>query len=402
MRPQTRFLMKFSWRNLGRNPWRTAIMALGLSFGTGYIIFALNFSKSGSNEIVNDFLQQYFGYHQVVAEKYYPEVDKKNFNPNWTISDEMIAHLPPENYLRRVTLPVFLSGQFKTLGTLLTGVEVEKETKLSKVAGAIVEGRFLAADGVRELTIGARLARKLGVKVGDQIGLIGQALDGSVANDMFTVVGLIGFGGGDMEEVLAFTKLDDARAFAVIAPDRFHQYVNLSEHAHDLPVVKQAQVVPWGLILPEISGSIEFIDRFTWIVSAILVFVICLGLGNTLMITFLEREKEFYALNVIGAKSSWVAKALTMEVFFLGVIGITLGLAFGYFLTTVFHFYPISLLLFTGGKPIMMGGIAMLPRVRLAYHHQYAWQAPLLVGSFLSVCLIWPLQRVIQRSRRVN
>jgi len=43
-----RFLLKFSWRNLGRHPIRTVIMALGLAFGTAYIIFALNFSASAS------------------------------------------------------------------------------------------------------------------------------------------------------------------------------------------------------------------------------------------------------------------------------------------------------------------------------------------------------------------
>jgi len=61
-----RFLIKYSWRNLFRHPMRTLVMVLGLAFGTGYIIFALNLAKSGSREVVADFLSQYFGHHQVV------------------------------------------------------------------------------------------------------------------------------------------------------------------------------------------------------------------------------------------------------------------------------------------------------------------------------------------------
>lgn len=402
MNSRQKFLLKFSWRNLGRNPWRTLIMGLGLCFGTGYIMFALNFSTSGSIEIVNDFLRQYFGFHQVVATRYYPEVDKKNFDPNWTISDSTVAHLPPEFYVRRTTLPVFVSGPYKTLGTLLTGLEVEREKKLSKVIEALVQGRFLDDAGSKELVLGERLARKLGLKIGDEVALIGQALDGSVANDMFRLVGLLSFGGGDMEDVVAYTTLASARDFAVIPPDRFHQYVNFDVDHRALPAVTDAKAVPWQLILPEIAGSIDFMDRFTWIVSAILVLVISLGLGNTLMITFLEREKEFVALNIIGASSNWVVRTLIVEVLFLGAVGIGSGVVLGYMITGFFHVYPISLLLFTGGKPIMMGGIAILPQVRLFPTHSYAWQVPLMVTAFLAMSLVWPLYRVIQRSRRAN
>lgn len=402
MSPQAKFLLKFSWRNLGRNPWRTLIMALGLCFGTGYIIFALNFSKSGTIEIVNDFLKQYFGFHQVVSAKYYPEVDKKNFDPNWTISDTQVASLDSEFYVKRITLPVFLSGPNKTLGSLLTGLEVQKESRLSKISSTVSQGRFLSTTGDKELILGERLAKRLGLKINDNIALIGQALDGSVANDMFTLVGLLSFGGGDMEETVALTTIQSARDFAVVAPDKFHQYVNLNQNSRVLPTVPEASVVSWKLILPEIAGSIDFMDRFTWIISAILVLVISLGLGNTLMITFLEREKEFHALNIIGARSSWVVMSLIIEVFFLGVVGIGSGIVLGYIITGIFHLYPISLLLFTGGKPIMMGGIAILPKVRLYASHEFAWQVPLMVSFFLTMSLVWPLYRVIQRSRRVD
>ena len=377
-------------------------MGMGLCFGTGYIMFALNFSKSGSLEIIDDFLKQYSGFHQVVAVRYYPQVDKKNFDPNWTISESTVAHIKGDAYVRRVTMPVFISGPYKTLGTLLTGIEVDREKQLSKISDAIVKGRYLSSQGERELILGERLARKLGLKLNDEVPLIGQALDGSVANDMFKLVGLISFGGGDLEDVVAFASLDDARNFAVIAPDRFHQFVSFDKNNKTLPAVTNAVAVPWQLILPEIAGSLEFMDRFTWIVSAILVLVISLGLGNTLMITFLEREKEFLALNVIGARSSWVMISLVIEVAFLGFVGIGSGVVLGYLITGLFHLYPISLLLFTGGKAIMMGGIAILPRVRLYPFHQHAWQVPLMVTFFLSMSLVWPLYRVIQRSRRVN
>lgn len=398
-----RFLLKFSWRNLGRHPLRTVIMALGLAFGTGYIIFALNFSSSASKEIVSEFLAQYFGTHQVVAPRYYPDIDKKKFDQNYTLSDEQVAGLPLDRYVRRITLPIFLSGPRKTLGTLLTGISPENELRLSKVSKALSQGRFLAENGHNEILLGEKLARKLGVKLGDEVAIFGQALDGSVANDMFKLVGLMNFGGGDMEENLAFTGLQSARTLAVIPDNRFHQMISFGDFGQAPPPAPVGtEVVPWSTILPEIYGSINFIDIFTWIVAVIIVVVISLGMGNTLMITFLEREKEFYSLNVIGARSSWIALSLGLEVLMLGVLGIGAGVIVGNLVTSFFNAVPISLKLFTGGKDIMMGGMAIIPKVRLWHHHHYSWQAPLLVFFFLTLSLIFPIQRIIQRSRRAD
>lgn len=396
------FLIKFSWRNLGRQPWRSIIMGLGLAFGTGYMMFALNFAHSGSQEIIHDFLSQYFGAHQIVAKRYYPEHDKKRFDPRWTVSDHDVASLPPTTYVRRVTLPIFLSGPRKTLGTLLSGIEIEKEKSLSQLKRALVKGQFLHPQGVRELLLGERLARKAGVQVGDEVAVIGQALDGSMANDMFKVVGLLSFGGGDMEDALAFTQISDAQIFGVIPPERFHQYVNFGKTQASLPNLSGVAVVPWTSIVPEIHRAVEFTDIFNWIITSVMVLIINLGLANTLMITFLEREKEFLALNIIGARSSWIAYSLMIEVALLGISGIGLGIFLGLGLTTYFHHNPFDLTLFTGGKPLMVGGIAMIPRVRLSINHAYTWQVPLTVASFLCLSLVWPLVRVLQRSRRAD
>ncbi len=396
------FMLRFAWKNLGRAPWRTAVMVLGLCFGTGYTIFSLNFSASGSREIMDDFLAQYFGRHQVVHPRYYPEVDKKNFNPEWTVAETAVAQLPAHNYARRVTLPVFLSGPRKTLGTLLTGVEPEKELRLTHLGRAVRGGAFLSTAGGRELMLGARLARKLGAGVGDPVAVIGQGIDGSVANDMFRVAALLDFGGGDMEDALAFTALDDARAFAAIPGDRFHQYVYFGPADVDLPRPKGATAVSWQKILPEIAGALEFMDGFTWLVTTILALVISLGMANTLLVTFMERDAEFTALNTIGVGSRWVAFSLGLEVLFVGALGIGLGVLLGEAITSFFNAHPISMLIFTGGQPLMMGGMPVIPEVRLWHDGGVTLQAASLMAVFLSLGMLWPLYRVLQRSRRAH
>lgn len=394
------FLFKFSYRNLWRAPKRTFIMILSLSLGTGFIIWDLNFANSGSKEVMKEFLAQYAGQYHMTHPDYYEPDNKKEINNYKTITDEEIENKSLlEKSTRRVTAPVFVSGEKKTLGVLLTGLETKKEERLTTLDTSVKVGRFLDPDGSREIILGKKLAQRIDVKIGDEVAVIGQALDGSVANDLMTVVGLIDFGGGDLEESLAFTQISSAQELLAMGPDQYHQRVSFDMENETLPAEKNVAVTNWTEILPEIGVSVRFIDNFTWIVSFIIVLVISLGLSNTLMITFLEREQEFQSLNIIGAKSSWVNTALMVEVFLMGTLAILLGIILGHIATTYCYYNPINIQLFTGGKPIIMGGMIIQPLVRIYPVLDYYWQVPIMIYFFLSLTMLYPLIRVIRRSK---
>lgn len=395
-----KFLFKFSYRNLWRSPKRTLIMLMSLSFGAGFIIWDLNFANSGSKEMMKEFLSQYAGNYHVTHPEYYKKDNTKEINNYKTITDETVRD--PKllaKAVKRVTAPVFVSGEKKTLGILLTGIEPDREKSLNSLHKALTIGQFLSPTGSKEIILGKSLADRIEVKLGDEVVVIGQALDGSVANDLLKVVGLLDFGGGDLEDSLAFTQLSSAQELMSIPQNTFHQLVSFDMDDETLPVIPNTAVTSWHNILPEISVSIRFIDNFTWIVSFIIVLVISLGLTNSLMITFIEREQEFQSLNIIGAKESWITKALMIEVFMLGTTALLVGVAIGHAATTYCYYFPIDIQLFTNGKPIIMGGMVIQPLVKIYPVGQYYWQVPLMIYSFLALTMIYPLARVIRRSK---
>lgn len=394
------FLFKFSYRNLFRAPKRTFIMLMSLAIGTGFIIWDLNFANSGSKEVMKEFLAQYAGQYHITHTDYYNKDNKKEFNNYKVISDSQITDKSLLEYsTRRVTAPVFISGEKKTLGVLLTGLETEKEIKLSTLERAVTTGRFLDPAGNKEIILGKKLAQRIEVKIGDEVAVIGQAIDGSVANDLMKVVGLIDFGGGDLEESLAFTQIHSARELLAMNPDDYHQRINFNMTDDSLPVLEGVAVTNWSDILPEIGVSVRFIDNFTWVVSFIIVLVISLGLSNSLMITFFEREQEFQSLNIIGAKASWITLALMIEVFLLGSVAILIGAVIGHAATTYCYYFPVNIQLFTGGKPIIMGGMIIQPLVRIYPVMDYYWKVPIMIYFFLGITMIYPLIRVVRRSK---
>lgn len=394
------FLLKFSYRNLWRSPKRTLIMVASLALASGFIIWDLNFANSGSKEVIKEFLAQYSGRYQLTHPKYYETANSRIFDNYQYISDSDVKDQSLfSTSVKRVTAPVFLSGEKKTLGVLLTGVDVKRELELTRIEDALSGGKFLAPLGDKEVILGKRLAERLEVSLGGEVAVIGQALDGSVANDLYRVVGFLDFGGGDLEDTLAFTQIRSAQELLVMDPGSYHQLVSFDMSTDDIPKLPGLGVWTWRDIFPEIAVSMRFVDNFTWIVSLIIVIVISLGLANTLVITFFEREKEFDSLNILGARASWVAWALLFEVLFMGLMSLGVGVLLGHAATLFNSYYPLNLELFTGGKPIIMGGMTIQPLVKFYPVPQYYWQVPLMMFCFLGLAMIYPLIRVMKRRK---
>ena len=376
-------------------------MMMSLSLGLGFIIWDLNFAESGSNEVMKKFLRQYAGRYHITHHEYYEGPSKKKFNPYKIISDGDIQNKALlETSSQRVVVPSFLSGEKKTLGVLLTGIDPALEKKFTVLEQTVTKGRFLDPNNLKEVIIGKKLALRLGVDIGSEIAVIGQATDGSVANELLTVVGTLDFGGGDLEDSLAFTQITTARELMVIDSQNYHQRVAFDMENDDYPAEPKVAVTSWMELLPEIGTAVKFIDNFTWIISVIIVLVISLGLSNSLMITFLEREQEFQSLTIIGAKNSWITLTLAIEVFLMGTVAILIGIVLGHLMTSYNQYHPINIEAFTGGKPIIMGGMTITPTVRIYPVFKYYWQAPLMIYFFLSLTMIYPLLKIISRSRR--
>src|SRR5690606_5797923 len=138
-------------------------------------------------------------------------------------------------------------------------------------------------------------------------------------------------------------------------------------------------------------------DNFTKVISFILIIVICLGLSNSLMVTFIERDNELKTLNVLGTGKYKIISILGIEVMILSFFAITSGLILGHLATLYFNFYPLDIKLFTGGKAIIMGGIELHPMIKFYPQSEYYLFIPLLILFFISLSFLVPLKTVLKR-----
>jgi ABC-type lipoprotein release transport system permease subunit len=88
-------------------------------------------------------------------------------------------------------------------------------------------------------------------------------------------------------------------------------------------------VLPWQEVIPEIASYIKLDKGSNWIFQAILVFLILFTIFNTILMSVLEREREFAVLLALGTRPAQLRFQIFMESAYLGLIGCGLGLLVG-------------------------------------------------------------------------
>lgn len=389
------FLFKYGVKNLLRFKGRSFLMFMGLCLSTAFTLWVLNFSFSGSRELIQQFLQQFQGHYQVGHRDYFNSSDTKDFDFFKTIRDQDFIK-PQSDSTPRITGQAFLSSETSSSGVMLVGMDPELEAQFTKLASSVTQGSFLDTKTPWQILIGKRLAKKLKVKIGDEIAVVAQGYDGSFANELFTIQGLFDLGGGEREEKMAFITLSSAQSFYALPSGHYHLRVFFSETAPKI-LGPKLQLSSWQKLVPEVALSVRLIDNFAQLISLILIIVICLGLANSLMIIFIERDKELRTLSILGTSQKKILSILAIEVYTLSFFALTSGLVLGHLASLYFVYYPLDIKIFTQGQAIIMGGIKLHPLIKFYPQYQYYLYVPLLILFFVSISFIVPLKTVLKR-----
>src|SRR4026209_1112220 len=111
----------------------------------------------------------------------------------------------------------------------------------------------------REALIGRQLAELMNVRVGDEVAVVGQGVDGSLANDLFTVKGLVTTSVDLVNRQGILIELSDAQKLFAM-PDEAHEIViharrpemasALSRRLTRAGHLPKAEVLDWQTLAP--------------------------------------------------------------------------------------------------------------------------------------------------------
>lgn len=327
-------LLRLAWRNIWRNRRRTIISLLALAMGVMAIVTLHSVRIAAYDEIVAAITRGLVGDVQVHGAGYQdsPEISTVVADPG-AVEAAVARVLPGARTERRVTGAGLASSREVATAVVVMGIDPEHAD--ARALLAIERGRALGAAPAREAVIGTGLAAELGAEPGSELVIVGQAADGSVANERFTVVGTTGAGSTEANASAVFIHLADAQSLFVLGGAVHQEIVRLPDDADPAAAAKlraaldarELEVLPWTQILRELKGSMDAKARNMRIVDFVVFLIVALGVLNTMTMSTFERTRELGVLGALGTRRRRLLGMILLEAVLLGIIGFAIGVA---------------------------------------------------------------------------
>jgi len=242
----------------------------------------------------------------------------------------------------------------------VVGIHPESEARVSTLSQIITRGTYLSAkpnhQGFYGALIGRLLAHNLRLAVGDEVTLLGQGRDGSVAATVLKVQGIYASGMDELDRTVIQIPL--AAFQNVFSMQRaVHEIVIIGDHLSSVPAIKAdlqrrlsglkdlppLVVLDWDELLPGLRQAISMDLVSGAIFYLILIMVVAFSILNTFLMAIMERTHEFGVMMAMGSRPWRLTRLVMAESVGMTLVGVAAGVLSGVLLTGYFQVHGIDI-----------------------------------------------------------
>ena len=264
-----------------------------------------------------------------------------------------------------------------------------------------VTNGFLTSDD-KGVLVSDRLASYLKMSIGDTVVLMGQGYHGSSSAGIFPIRGIIKMPSPDIDNKLIIMTLPTAQNFFDTEGKITSLSINLTSKSHRIMNAAQKKINSllkdknitsrtWEEMNPVLVQQIQGDSQTGMAVLGMLYFIIFFGIFGTVLMMVAERTREFGVLVAIGMQKKKLKKIITLEMIFLGVLGLITGLLASVPVIMYFYYHPIVLKGELGKMMEDYGWDAIMPTAWFGPY--FYWQA-IIVCIMVLLATIYPLRKI--------
>lgn len=333
-------LMRIAARGIGRNPQRTALTIAATAFGLAGFIFFIGMVDGYLRQLIDNSTGYVTGHLQVQHPRFRTEMepahslgDARRLLEALRSNPQVAAAAP------RVQTMALANSAGQSQNFMLVGVDPSAEAQVTYIHRTVRQGRPLAAGADRDIVLGDRLAEKLGLRLGEKLVVMVQAADGSVGSAAFRLAGTFDTGSDAFDGVLGYVTLPATQALLGMGERVSTVAVRLrdEERVDEVQAALQESLDPgaavaigWRTLLPEVDQMIEYVRVILRLLTGIVLGMAAIGVMNTLLMSVMERTREFGIMMALGTRPRAIVALVALEALVLGAAGIAAGFAMGY------------------------------------------------------------------------
>ena len=436
-------LFKIAFRNIFRQKRRSFLTGIVLS--VGFICMACVFGMFDGvyGGVIELFTSHKTGHIQIHAGDYLDSPSLyKTLSESGENANKLLNHIKNDSNIRsfapRIYAGVMAFKDKKTAGIQLIGIDPELEDKMTHISKTIEQGGQyfseqnslgktvanppIASPSIvdktldnspiassspttqpspspnnkainkQEVILSNGAATALSASVGDKVIFLSQAADGTVANDIFTVIGV------QKNEIspVAIVHLATAQNFLQLY-GRIHEFSlitasykvakNVAESLQQKIDNPMIDVQSWQAVEPAFYKAMKTDMAGAWVLMGILMFIMALAVLNAILMSVLERKKEFGLLKALGTTPQQIFALILLENIFLSAIVFAatfpFSFAFNLWLTKhgILYEHPIEL----GGIAIDRAVASIAPHVFI-FPACFIFMTVIIVSIFPALC----------------
>ena len=355
-------ILKIAFRNIFRQKRRTILTALAMIVGFTLLSLTIGLSDGAYGGIIEMFTRNRTGHIQVHRAGY---LDKpslyETINDYSTVGETIQKSAGVEAWTPRVYAAGLGSVGEKSTAVQVIGVDVARETQATRFDQKVIEGRVLEETASHEAVIGKGLAKILSAKIDSEIVIFSQGADGSLANDVYKIVGIAESGDDVTDRVACYLHIEDAQELFVL-DGRIHEIVVIISNINQVSKVTDAiearlnnstlDVAPWQVVAKSFYRAMKTDQQGDAISRWVIMLIVAIGVLNTVLMSVLERTREYGVLKAVGTKPTQIFWLVICEVVIIAIGSIAVGALLG-----VLSNYLLSIYGITYPEAITYGGM---------------------------------------------
>jgi lipoprotein-releasing system permease protein len=253
---------------------------------------------------------------------------------------------------------VLISSQSRAQGVVIKGVDARREIRVGNLLTKLKEGSL---DGLERkfpdadpLIVGAKLAKALGLFVGDTVLVTSPQgyltpLDIVPKFKHFRVVGVFESGFYDFDATWAFTNLAAAQRLFdlgnVVSVIQF-KISNIYEAEEVASLIRQAagqgyETSTWMEQNRSLFNALRLERLVTVLTIGLIELVAALNIFITLTMMVMEKHRDIAVLMSMGARAAQVRRVFMLHGLLIGALGTAAGLGLGYLLAGLGDYYQL-------------------------------------------------------------
>jgi putative ABC transport system permease protein len=330
-------LILIAWRNIWRNKKRSVTILAAIAFGIWAGIFTMGLMEGMYAQMVESGISTRLGHIQIHTPDFRDRPDISETIPDGLF---ILRQLQGREDVRAAAGRAVVAGMASSPQTssavTVFGIDPTADARVFDINQRVLEGSWFQTDKRNPIVIGAKLAQRLSLKLGNKVVFQAQAADGSIGAGAFRIVGIFQTTSSAFDETHAYAGREDIQRIFGLG-DSIHEIALVLNDFKNVAAAHEAlaetyphlSVETWKELAPELAVTTEMGDQMLYIFLIIILLALVFGITNTMLMGVLERIRELGVLKALGLKGGRMFGMILFETVMLSLVGAVAGIVAG-------------------------------------------------------------------------